>query len=95
MQSTDEGSVHAWRDIYTKKSENDDVAQAFVDSIEKTIKDIYQKFKFPKTIIMTDKDKENFAKVQQCHICDMPLDRDKVRDHCHFTGKFRGAAHNK
>ena len=46
-------------------------------------------------MIMTEKDKENFAKAEQCHICDMPLDEDKVRDHCHFTGKFRGAAHNE
>ena len=80
--------------LYTKKSEDDDVAQKFVDSIEKTIKDIYQKFKFPKKINMTDKDKENFKQAQICHICDKLLGEDKVRDHCHLTGKFRGAAHN-
>ena len=28
-----------------------------------------------------------------CHICNEELDRDRVRDHCHLTGKFRGAAH--
>ena len=31
----------------------------------------------------------------QCHICDKELGDDKVRDHCHLTGKYRGAAHNK
>ena len=34
--------------LYTKTSEDDDVTQKFVDSIEKTIKDIYQKFKLKK-----------------------------------------------
>ena len=29
-----------------------------------------------------------------CHICRKDLDNDKVRDHCHFTGKYGGAAHN-
>ena len=48
--------------IYTKKSENDDVAQVFVDSIEKTIKSIYQQFKFPKAMIMTKKDKRKICK---------------------------------
>ena len=26
-----------------------------------------------------------------CHICDEELDKDKVCDHCHLSGKFRGA----
>ena len=29
-----------------------------------------------------------------CHICKKELLTDKVRDHCHFTGQYRGAAHN-
>lgn len=35
---------------------------------------------------------------QDCMLCSKPLLRyhflDKVRDHCHITGKYRGAAHN-
>jgi hypothetical protein len=32
-----------------------------------------------------------------CHICKECITKDqkKVRDHCHITGKFRGAAHAK
>ena len=29
-----------------------------------------------------------------CHVCAKPLEGDSVRDHCHITGKYRGAAHN-
>ena len=35
--------------------------------------------------------KYNTSKI--CDICEKDLLK-KVRDHCHFTGKFRGAAHN-
>ena len=28
-----------------------------------------------------------------CHICNEELGRDRVRNHCHLSGKFRGAAH--
>ena len=28
-----------------------------------------------------------------CHICNEELRKDRVRDHCHLTGKFSGAAH--
>ena len=28
-----------------------------------------------------------------CHVCDKPLKGDAVREHCHITGKYRGAAH--
>ena len=30
-----------------------------------------------------------------CHICEKELGEDRVIDHCHLTGKFRGAAHTK
>ena len=29
-----------------------------------------------------------------CHFCEKRCDDDRVRDHCHLTGKYRGPAHN-
>ena len=36
----------------------------------------------------------NNAKI--CHICEKSFNDDdiKVREHCHYTGKYRGPAHN-
>ena len=41
--------------------------------------------------------KERYQNSQDCWICNQKInnDKDKVRDHCHITGKFRGAAHNQ
>ncbi|XP_065679834.1 uncharacterized protein LOC136094149 [Hydra vulgaris] len=39
--------------------------------------------------------KNNFDNAKICHICEKDLNEDRVRDHCHITGKYRGAAHNK
>ena len=44
---------------------------------------------------MTNEDEEIYNNSQICWICKEELNTDKVRDHCHVTGKFRGAAHNK
>ena len=46
---------------------------------------------------MTIEDEENDQNSQNCWICHEKIinNKDKVRDHCHITGKFRGAAHNK
>ena len=38
-------------------------------------------------------DKMAFDNSTLCHICNEELDEDRVRDHCHLSGKFRGAAH--
>ena len=47
-----------------------------------------------KTMILTDEDAENFNKETTCHICRKSMTNDeKCRDHCHITGKYRGAAH--
>ena len=42
---------------------------------------------------MTMHDKLVYDNSTICHICNEELGEDKVRDHCHLSGKFRGAAH--
>ena len=51
---------------------------------------------FKKKIItpLTKDEEDSYDKEEICRICRKDLDNDKVRDHCHFTGKYRGAAHN-
>ena len=82
---------------FTARSEDDDVAQIFVNDLEQNIKDIYQRFKIPEKMIFTESDKELYNSATLCHICEDKFKKDvnmlKVRDHCHLTGKFRGAAH--
>ena len=43
---------------------------------------------------LTPAEQISFDIAETCHICRKELLTDKVRDHCHFTGKYRGAAHN-
>ena len=43
---------------------------------------------------MTRKDWLAFGTAETCHVCDKSLDVDSVRDHCHITSEYRGAAHN-
>ena len=41
-------------------------------------------------------EKERFDEETKCWICNEKFvrDDDKVKDHCHFTGRYREAAHN-
>ena len=82
-------------DKYTAQSPDEDISQRFISSLENSIKDIYEKFKYKKNLKWTKKDKRAYKASTYCHICEGELLNDKVADYCHLTGKFRGAAHNK
>ena len=53
-------------------------------------------------ITLTNEEIKFYENQKQCHICKKGFFRNKkdkckhlkVRDHCHYTGKFRGAAHS-
>ena len=47
---------------------------------------------FKKNLIMTEEE-ENFRSSNICWICEKLIDDEKVRDHCHITGKYRSTAH--
>ena len=44
---------------------------------------------------MTEQNKIDYENATKCWICKQETTKNnpKVRDHCHFTGKYRGAAH--
>ena len=42
---------------------------------------------------MTRHDKLLYDNTTNCHIYNEELGEDRVRDHCHLSGNFRGAAH--
>ena len=54
-----------------------------------------------KMIPLTKKEEKKHNKQKVCYICKKEFDPDdsnkkhhKVKDHCRYTGKYRGAAHN-
>ena len=49
---------------------------------------------FDKKLVMSEYE-EQFQSSNTCWICEklIDIDDEKVRDHCHITGKFRDAAH--
>ena len=53
-----------------------------------------------KMISLTTEEKIHYNKQKICYICKKEFNNNndkknyKVRDHCHYTGKYRGAAHN-
>ena len=66
----------------------------FVECMVKEQEDIEQRFKQCEPMKMSGSDGQAFKKAINCHICNKELGKDRVRDHCHVTGKFRGEAHN-
>ena len=78
--------------VYTSNT----AAYRFIEAIleeYKYCKKVMKKH-FNKNLIMIEEE-EYFQSSNTCWICEKSIEGDdeKVREHCHITGKFRGAAH--
>ena len=95
IKSFDESVYKSKSRTYIKEEEEDtDVIDVFINWLEEDVKEISNLGN--EKMIFTDKDKEQFNQASNCWICGKLLNlQDRVRDHCHFTGRYRGAAHNK
>ena len=74
------------------KPEDPDVIDVFIKWLEDDVKYIVN-IK-PKKMIFTKEEEKQFNMASDCWICGEELGNDRVRDHCHYTGCYRGAAHN-
>ena len=68
--------------------------QVFLKYLEEDIRAIANIVK--KEIIFGEKEKERYNEETSCWICKKEFgeNEEKVKDHCHYTGRYRGAAHS-
>ena len=76
----------------------DDCMKKFCKDLRKHATKI-SNYEKKKMISLTTKEKIYHNKQKICYICKKELNNNdkkqqKVKDHCHYTGKYRGAAHN-
>ena len=70
--------------------------EKFVEYIEE-VKRLYKTFPQQLIIALADVQKRGHETAGKCHTCLKEFNDPKnknVRDHCHYTGLYRGAAHN-
>ena len=93
IKSLYENVFKSVKKTYTRtKKEDPDVIDVFLKWLEddvKAIANIEQK-----KMVFTEEDEKQFNKASDCWICGEELGNDRVRDHCHYTGRYRVAAHN-
>ena len=79
---------------YVKENEEDpDTIDVFINWLEEDVKIISELGN--EEMIITAEEQEQFNQASNCWICGKLLNlQDRVRDHCHFTGRYRGAACN-
>ena len=87
--------------VLFRGNEGDDVGKIFLEKLMKQVKFILTEIRRPlinknwKRIIWEKGEQEKFLAAEVCWLCEKTVEEnDKVADHCHLTGRFRGAAHN-
>ena len=75
--------------------DNDDVNKILVGKLIEKAKEVYEKFKVPVKMKFDETARISFESASKCYACGRKLKDDRIRDHCHFTGRYRGALHSQ
>ena len=74
-----------------------ETVQVFLNHLDCEVHNINNMFAHPKPLTMTEQNIKDHENATQCWICEQEIrnnkNNPKVRDHCHFKDKYRGAAH--
>ena len=72
-----------------------DCVEKFCDHVKEEAHRLYHMFPEKPMDPLTNSQWAQYKKSTKCHICYKPFNSKdpKVRDHCHYTGKYRGPAH--
>ena len=73
----------------------EDCVEKFCGHIKEEAKRLYHMFPEKPMDPLTNGQWKSYKKASECHIYYKPFEgwNPKVRDHCHYTGKYRGPAH--
>ena len=74
---------------------SEDCVKRFCDHIVSEAHRLYHMFPEKPMDPLTNRQWKLYKKVRECHICYKPFNGfdPKVRDHCHYTGRYRGPDH--
>ena len=74
-----------------------DCIKKFCDHVIGEASRLYQSFPEVPMKPLTPKEIDRYERSERCHICFKPFKEDnpKVRDHCHYTSRYRGPTHTK
>ena len=70
--------------------------EKFCEHVISEAKRLYRPFPEKAMAPLTRSQISKYNKARECHICFKPFGANdrKVRDHCHYSGLYRGAAHS-
>ena len=79
-----------------KLYKGEDCVEKFCDHIKQEAHRLYHMFPEKPMDPLTNRQWKSYKRASKCHICNKPFNfKDpKVRDHCHYTGHYRGPAHS-
>ena len=94
--------------LKTASHEGEDMGKKLVDMLSEDMKPICEILKNPKPMSMSDSDKKQHARAENCYACSTKFGTKRInkqskkegkiikcRDHCRNTGKYHGAACDK